>query len=106
MTEKKIAYLMPVEITGTRGNQKLYKLDPPMTVTDWDDENTIEVHEYVVVSATYAFGPETYIFPADENGEVTSYSELDGSYQGGLNHEQALNNAGYEVTIWKEQIEA
>lgn len=42
-------------------------------------------------------GPETYIFPADKTGEIVNWSELDGSFKGGLDHEQALVNAGFEV---------
>ena len=75
-------------VSGWRGDASLYKLDPPMGD-----------HEYVIVSAVNAYGtePETYIFPADEEGEATSMVELSGSYKGGLSHKQALENAGYEV---------
>lgn len=57
------------------------------------------VHQHVVVSSVIApyTGPETYIFPSNAAGDVISYSELDGSYRGGLDHKQALENAGYEV---------
>ena len=59
----------------------------------------LEGTEFVVVSASVVpFGaPETYIFPADAAGEVTDWGELDGSYRGGLDHEKALRNAGYDV---------
>lgn len=54
---------------------------------------------FVVVSATVApfSGAETYIFAANEEGEVDDWSELDGSYRGGLNHAEALQGAGYEL---------
>jgi len=42
-------------------------------------------------------GPETYIFPANGNGKVLSFLELEGSYRGGLNHFKALEGAGYVV---------
>lgn len=73
------------DITGFTGDAKLYR------TTD---------QGHVVVSATvvpFGGGPETYIFPADENGKVTDWGELDGSYKGGLDHATALLNAGYEV---------
>ena len=80
------------DLDGFQGEAKLYKLDPPM-------ENGDGKTEYVAVSAVMAMfsGPETYIFPANEKGEVTSWGELDGSFRGNLDHEQALENAGYSV---------
>lgn len=86
-------------ITGWRGDAALYRLDPPLGACGWEDEPT-DGHEYVVVSSVNAMfsGPETFIFPAHPDGNVTDFAELDGSYQGGLDHEAALNGAGYEVT--------
>ena len=84
-----------------RGSGKVYRVDPPMAVHDWDDNgNEMQrATEYVWVSAAdvpYS-GPETYIFACDASGEVTDWGELEGSYRGGLSHEAALRNAGYEV---------
>ena len=76
-----------------RGDQRLYRVDPPMTNYNGDD------FAYVVVSAvnaTYS-GPETYIFGANETGDIIDWGELDGSFRGDLDHEEALRNAGYEV---------
>lgn len=55
--------------------------------------------KYVVSSATVAMfsGPETYIFPADEHGNVLNWLDLDGSYKGGLDHEEAIRRAGWQV---------
>lgn len=80
---------LPTTATGAR--QALYRLNPPYEVRDWNDELE-QVTEYVVVSSICAMfsGPETYIFPADENGEVTSWGELPGSYRGGYDHDQAI----------------
>lgn len=87
-------------LTGYTGDAALYKLNPPLELRDWADNKTAET-EYVIVSATFAMfsGPETYIFPAaDETSEKPSdWGELDGSYRGGLDHEEALRGAGYEV---------
>jgi hypothetical protein len=79
-------------LEGWSGDARVYELSSPMT---WDGGAT----DYVIVSATVVpfSGPETYIFPADADGEVLAWGELDGSFQGGLDHERALNGAGYEV---------
>ncbi len=74
---------------------RTYRLDPPL-----------DGSEYVVVSAVVALysGPETYIFPADETGHITGYGELDGSYRGGLSHETALRDAGYDQIVEKPVV--
>ena len=71
------------------GSATLYKLDPPM-------KGGIE---FVIVSATTAMfsGAETYIFSADIKGEIVDWSELYGSYRGGLSHVEALKGAGYSI---------
>jgi len=86
------------ELTGCTGVAKLYRLSPPLIDMDYEDKERGS-YEYVVVSATVAMfsGPETYIFPSDAKGKVTSYGELEGSYRGGLDHEAALRRAGYTV---------
>jgi hypothetical protein len=76
------------KLTGFYGEARLYKVTPPL-----------DGHEHVAVSAVVAYsGPETYIFPADADGKVLSWGELDGSFRGDLDHEAALRLAGYEVT--------
>jgi hypothetical protein len=82
--------------SGTGAAHRLYRLSEPL-----------EGNEYVVVSAvTLSWvglfngpGPETYIFPATRDGDITDWIELEGSFQGDLDHEQALKNAGYEVKL-------
>ena len=53
----------------------------------------------MIVSSVVAIfsGPETYIFGAKEDGEPADFSELEGSYRGGLDHKKALKNAGYSL---------
>jgi hypothetical protein len=88
------------DLDGFTGEAALFQLSPPLKRTDgWGDEAKEIDTEYVVVSATVAMysGPETYIFPADADGKVISYGELEGSYRGGLNMEAALEGAGYSV---------
>ena len=80
------------KLEGFTGDARLYRLNP-----------SFYGHKFVVVSATVApfSGPETYIFPADENGEVTSWGELAGSFRGELDHKKALGNIGYEVEVYE-----
>lgn len=86
-TETKTATLVKPSIANMRGNARLYELSEPLNG-----------HSHVVVSAVVAYsGPETYIFGADPAGEVVNWPELPGSFQGGMDHTEALNGAGYKV---------
>jgi hypothetical protein len=86
-TANKVATLVRDNLPNFNGKAQLYRLSPPLGDI-----------EYVVVSAVVAYsGPETYIFPADESGEVTGWCELHGSFRGELDHAAALEGAGYEV---------
>ena len=79
-----------------RGDARLFELSYPV---NYGEGKT----NFVAVSAVddiYS-GPETYIFPTKEDGEVLDWCELNGSYRGGLDHKQALNDAGYEVKEMK-----
>lgn len=69
-------------------NMRLYRCEPGG-----------KLPEHVVVSAINVpfTGPETYIFEANKNGTITQWGELYGSFRGGLDHEKALRDAGYEV---------
>lgn len=80
------------DLAGFTGTATLYELTPPL-------KGDGKAYRYVAVSATVALfsGPETYIFGANKSGEVTQWMELPGSYRGGLDHAEALRNAGYEV---------
>lgn len=93
----KTARLLRDRLPNFSGHVRLYEVTPPMTSEDLD--GNVVSRSYVVVSATNVVfsGPETYIFPATQDGEVTSWGELAGSFQGGLDHEQALRDAGYEI---------
>ncbi len=73
-------------LDGGSGEMRLYKTDG--------------TPNYVIISATvvpYGGGPETYIFPADEEGKVIDWSEMEGSFEGGLDHDAAIINAGWEL---------
>jgi hypothetical protein len=86
--------------------QRLYRVIPPVTWQDHDEEGQLREHraDYVIVSASQVprpfGGPETYIFPhSGKSGddEPLSYGELPGSFKGALDHERALQGAGYKI---------
>lgn len=94
------AKLIKSNLPGFLGTAHLYELSEPVAFDyDWDTDTYKEDTNYVVVSAANVLysGPETYIFPADKDGEVLSWAELSGSFRGAMDHAQALQNAGYEV---------
>ena len=78
------------QLQGFRGDARLYQVDPPYHGS-----------EYLVVSGIdYAFDtgrPETYIFKANPEGEITDWSELEGSFRGDVDHAGALEGAGYTI---------
>jgi len=86
------------QLDGFTGDAALYRLSPLMKIEHMNDAFLGGI-EYVVVSATIALftGAETYIFPANKDGEVLDWGELKGSYRGGLSHSKALKNAGYTM---------
>lgn len=88
MTKKKATATLIKSIDSSPHHQCLYQLSPPL-----------EGHKFVVVSAASVpfSGPETYIFPSDANGVITSWGELRGSYRGSLSHVKALRMAGYTI---------
>ena len=82
-------------VREAKGRACLYRLSEPHVG-----------YEYVVVSAAKDHKDkfnniigETYIFGSDESGKVRSFLELPGSYKGGLDHQKALNDAGYDVNF-------
>ena len=101
---KKATFIKDLDRSGysTSGIASVYQLDPPIEYTVWGDDCEVipMTSEYVVVSAIIdSFsGPETYIFPSDAEGEISSWLELDGSFRGEMDLERALDKAGYEVT--------
>lgn len=74
------------------GTAKLWRVSPPVRFSTL--EGGTRETEYVITSATVAIfsGPETYIFPADSEGEVMNWIELPGSYRGDLDHDRAIRN--------------
>jgi hypothetical protein len=79
--------------------QRVYRLDPPVTVSnDWDE--CIDLIEYVMISRVddvCGYGPETYMFQCDENGQVLEWMEMDGSMKGDWSHEDVIKEAGWTL---------
>jgi hypothetical protein len=76
-----------------RGNTSLYRLSEKLESYEGNG------YDLVVVSAVDNpfSGPETYIFGVDENGAIVDWMELPGSFRGALDHNEALEGAGYTV---------
>lgn len=89
MTNTKTATLITIK-PWSRGEYRLYRLSEPL-----------KGHGFVLVSAVHTVFdtglPETYIFPSNEAGDFTDWTELPGSIQGVYDHAQALAGAGYEL---------
>jgi hypothetical protein len=92
------AELIKENLEGFHGDVKLYKLDKTLEYSEeWDDE--VLSYDHIVISGVRMANvgglpvnaQETYIFPANENGEVINWAELPGSFQGYVDHEEALN---------------
>jgi len=79
-------------IKEAQGRACLYKLSEPLTG-----------YEYVVVSAVKSNltdrDGETLIFGSDDTGKIKSFLKLPGSYTGGMEHDKALNDAGYDINF-------
>jgi len=102
---KKATKIKKMENFG--GNAVLYRLNEPIDYPRFVFRGQKQTTEYVIVSSVIAFDHgdyETFIFPSDENGEILSWTELEGSYRGGFDHEKALNNAGYSVDTEGETL--
>lgn len=80
------------DMNNFRGEAKIYEVSP--AISFGDNENT----KFIIVSKIdNEFGQETYIFPANEDGEIKDYCELSGSQKGDISHGQVLRDAGYEI---------
>jgi len=65
----------------------------------WEVFPRIDGNKYVITSASDVgpSGPETYVFPSNEKGEIIDWGELPGSYRGDLAHEKCFKNIGYKI---------
>lgn len=63
------------KLDGFAGDARLFRLSEPVTYDyNYDTKQDEKSTEFVIVSAVNAMftGPETYIFPANEQGEVVN----------------------------------
>lgn len=82
-----------------RGDARLYRLSRPVTFagsasrgeTNYVAVSAVDLPSIIHLDAEC----ETYIFPADADGEVLSWSELPGSTKGTIFHEVAIEEAGW-----------
>lgn len=94
----KAIYLTTLPQEGRPSVMKLYKVIPPI---NYGYGSYTKVTEHIVVSAVNAFGQgnETYIFPADDQGNVLDWGELEGSQKGTLSHQKVLTDLGYTLVF-------
>ena len=92
MRETRKSAVAVKNVKESQGKACLYELSEPL-----------RGYEYVVVSAVKSRltdrDGETLIFGSDETGKIKSFLELPGSYNGGMDHQKALNDAGYDINF-------
>lgn len=98
--QKTAKFIKKLDIMRDDGDARLYRLSEKPEGCE---------SEFVVVSAVPSLipagkakyiapgNPETYIFSSDENGVVRCWGELEGSFQGGMDHARALRGLGFEI---------
>jgi hypothetical protein len=90
-------FIKDIDDTKSGVAQKLWRLSRPIEY-GWEDD--ADTTEYVVTSAAgWGVIYETYIFPADAAGKIIDWGELDGSFQGGLDHDLAIKG----LCAWADQ---
>lgn len=96
--QQRTATLIRDNLPGFRGHAALYRCSPP--IEGYERGKQKERHVFVVASASNAFGggPETYLFPSNEAGEIVDWGELPPSQRGTLSHDKVFTEAGYFVT--------
>lgn len=95
MSGKTATFIKDVKM---RGDAALYLLSEPIEGVDM--ESYVTSWDWVVVSAvddSMLGRSETLIFPSDSEGEIEDWQELEGSYRDGMDHNVALEGAGYKV---------
>jgi hypothetical protein len=89
------------DLRGFRGNASLYEMIPALPYKKYDADEGKYVKRkarFVVVSAALdrPLGVcETFLFPADSEGKVTSWGELPGSESGIYSAEEIFSGIGY-----------
>ena len=78
-------------------NKVAYKIKQSKIL--WEVMPRIGGNKYVVTSVSNLnrLGVETYMFGADEQGNIIDWSELQGSYSGGQDHHKCFKNIEYST---------
>ena len=99
-----IAALFVKDLDNFRGEAKLYKLSEPIDFGwDYESEDVEGKTEYVVASGiSNEFGTETFIFATDQDGKVLDWGELEGSFSGGIDHQEAIDGLLSALNAEKE----
>ena len=90
----KTAVFLKQMLKGWRGDARLYSVAPDL-----------DGFGFVIVSGStipWTQKQETFIFGCDNEGNPATMEELHGSFQGKIDHAEALRNAGYEVVEVEE----
>ena len=80
------------DLTGFTGSAKLYRVDPPVK---FDEDQ--EADHIAVSQVCSGWAHETYAFPADKDGTVVNWGELEGSMRGAHSHEEVVEACGYTI---------
>jgi hypothetical protein len=80
-----------LDLINPERTRSLWRVDPPVQFFDIKSDECL-TSEFIVASSVIVpgSGPETYIFPADENGAILSWAELPGSQRGIISHEDVV----------------
>lgn len=102
----KATFVRDLPAEDWNGHAQLFKLDQVAKTKPYDETETPLEFEYIIVSAAVvAFsGPETYLFPGDENGQILAWGELPGSYRGGLHHMTAVTSFESDYDDWQNGV--
>ena len=85
--------LDPTALAVIPHTASLYRLDPPMRYPH------ATYGHVIVLAQDDQYGPRTLVYGANAAGEIVSLGDVRGSYDGGMDHQEALRRAGYEVAF-------
>jgi hypothetical protein len=80
---------------------QLYKLSEPILYGGYRSTEYIAIG----ISTEKYQSVKTSIFPANEKGNILDWNLLEGSYENGISHEQALEYAGITLIPQFEELE-
>lgn len=82
-------------------NGWLFELSEEVAYSWWDfytDEDRYETTKYVIISGiSNLWGTETFIFPANAEGEIVDWKQLDGSLYGMNSIDEVIRRNGWEL---------